>query len=59
MSYSYSTVPMSYGPNEQFGYDVVTENQQVPNERKKHPSLVAGGVGAVVGAGAGAIIGSK
>jgi hypothetical protein len=51
---------MSYGPNGQFGYDVVTEeNQQVSNERKKHPSLVAGGVGAVVGAGAGAIIGSK
>ena len=59
MSYSYSTVPMSYGPNEQFGYDVVTENPQAHKERKKHPSLVAGGIGAVVGAGAGALIGAK
>ena len=55
MSYSYSTVPLSYGPNEQFGYEVDPDQ----NQRKKYPSLVAGGIGAVVGAGAGAIIGAK
>lgn len=55
MSYSYSTVPLSYGPNDQFGYEV-DANQ---NQRKSHPSLLAGGIAAVVGAGGGVIVGSK